>query len=71
MKKDRRDHRHNYLIEYGRENVELNINLTVVNELKRPQRIEDQREKAARLRRVLQPYAKSGVTTVKIPAIGN
>jgi len=68
-KKNRKELREDHILECAKKNVEINGNVLLGNEIKRLKTIEEQRAKAARLKRVLKPFDGKGVTTIKIPAL--
>ena len=56
-------------MECKKKNVEMHGNVVLASEIKMIKTIEEQRAKAARLKRVLKSYNGRGVTTIKIPAL--
>ena len=69
VKSKTKELRKEHIEECAKMNVENDPNKTLKTEIKRLQTIEDQREQAARMKYVLKPFAKGGVTFIMIPAI--
>ena len=68
QKRDKQE-RTSHIDECAAKNVENDPTLILSKEIRRLKHIEEQREQALRMKYVLKPFSKKGVTTIQIPAV--